>query len=297
MTSQQDEQDRPVPRALVAGATGRLGERTCLGLARRGADLVLLARCPERAEATAKRVRDAAAHAGADIEVAVHLADLSLLAEAERVGDEIVAAHPRIDIVIHHAELRTDIAQTTPEGLPDLVTVNYLAPWVLTDRLIPALRRAEHARVITIGPWSTDPPAELTLPEDLIDADWLTRRRPHGLYAASKLLDVMFSQELARRRADIGLRAICVDPAAASGWGLWALADPRRWSVPPFGGDRRNLAAVATLVVAAALEPRFADVNGGLVSEQATPVHPPRPADDSALRRRLWEVTEAVTAH
>lgn len=119
------------PIVVITGATNGLGQLVAIELAKRGAHLVLTARNKKKAEMTKKILNDIAPKA----EVDFFFGDLSLMAEVRRVGEEIKTAYPKIDVLVNNAGLHAFEQRITSEGFSEMIAVNYLAPWLLTNVL------------------------------------------------------------------------------------------------------------------------------------------------------------------
>jgi NAD(P)-dependent dehydrogenase (short-subunit alcohol dehydrogenase family) len=130
---------------LVTGATSGLGEVAATRLARLGARVLLLARSAKKAESTRARVAAATGHD----DLGVYVADLSDLCAVRDAGEEIVAAEPRLDVLIHNAGALLTERRETREGYESTFTTMVLAPVLLTDRLLPRLR-ASRGRIVFV---------------------------------------------------------------------------------------------------------------------------------------------------
>ncbi|MFF3658815.1 SDR family NAD(P)-dependent oxidoreductase [Streptomyces olivochromogenes] len=131
----------------MTGATNGMGRLAALDLARRGARLGVVARSRPKADALRQEIEQVAPGTPID----VFRADLSLLAEVRRAGEEIAAHCPRIDVLINNAGLHAFSRRVTSEGYAEMTAVNYLAPWVLTDVLRDRLTASAPARIVTVG--------------------------------------------------------------------------------------------------------------------------------------------------
>lgn len=281
------------PVMVVTGATNGIGEAAAIELARRGARVGIVARNPAKAEATVARARSVAPHASVD----VFHGDLALMADVRRVAAELLDRYERIDVLVNNAGIQLRRQRTTSEGFPEMVAVNYLAPWLLTSLLRERLVASAPARVVVtaseahrIG-WTVDPDTILTDTSDFGRAGVLPA------YGKTKLLDVLFTLELADRLAGTGVSANCGCPGLVA-TGL-AGSDNRAERVGTVLSRTpivRRPEQGARVLVRLATDPQFATRSGEFVS--STPLAgliPSIPAvRDTTLRRRLWDATEAV---
>ncbi|MFZ6179033.1 SDR family NAD(P)-dependent oxidoreductase [Nannocystis pusilla] len=281
----------PAPRIVLTGATNGLGRVAAGELARRGARLAVIARDREKAERTRAELRAAGTGASVDL----FFADLTRLAEVRRAGEEIAAQYGRVDVLINNAGVHAFEQRVTPDGLPEMIAVNYLAPWLLTRSLVPALTAAGRARVVTVASEASRRHGTLSLPEDLTDTRPFTARGSSAIYGKSKLLDILFSLELARRLEGTGVEAVCLDPGfnvTGLGRDLWFAAPLERVLQRLRVGDP---ARGAGLIVELAIGSSIAERDGRYITVKGPrAITPAPPGDDPALQRRLWDETEAL---
>jgi NAD(P)-dependent dehydrogenase (short-subunit alcohol dehydrogenase family) len=278
---------------VVTGATNGIGEAASIELARRGARVGIVARNPEKAAATVTKIRDATPGAMVD----VFIGDLGLMDDVRDVAAEILNTYEHIDVLVNNAGIQLTQQRETAEGLPEMVAVNYLAPWLLTSLLRDRLVASAPSRVVVtaseahrIG-WSVDPDTILT------DLSPFGRARVLSAYGKSKLLDVLFTLELAEQLEGTGVTANCCCPGmVATGLaGTENTADRvcRALSRTPL---MRRPDQGARVLVRLATDPEFATRTGEFIS--STPLAgfvPPIPSvSDIALRKRLWSKTEEL---
>lgn len=281
----------PAPVIVVTGATSGLGRLAALRLAAQGAHLVLPARNADRAAETVERIRSVVPFAV----VETPLADLSRMHDVSRLGREIAAAHPRVDVLINNAGLHAFAPRTTADGYSEMMAVNYFAPWLLTHELRGALAAAPAARVVTVASEASRRHGELRIPEDLTATPSFTARESSEAYGRSKLLDIMFTKELARRVADTRITALCLDPGFnVTGLGRevrGAAVLERILRVLHIGNPQRG----SDLIVRLATEEAFATRSGEYWTVRGPrAIQPVRPGDDVDLRRELWVQTERL---
>ncbi|MFE7225256.1 SDR family NAD(P)-dependent oxidoreductase [Nocardioides sp. NPDC057577] len=278
------------PTIVVTGATGGLGALATTSLAATGARLILVARSAERAEQTISSLRDSTS-----VEPEVFLADLSRPAEVRRAGEEIRSRHERIDVLINNAGLHAFEPRLTDDGLPEMVAVNYLAPFVLTRELLPSLLRSPAGRVVNVASEASRRHGDFRIPDVLTDTSPFTARGSSERYGQSKLLDIMFTLTLARRLADTTVTANCVDP----GFNVTGLGR----ELPFAAGLEQVLRTLrvgdpargAGLIVDLATEARYAGRTGLYVTEKRRrELVPVDPATDAAAQDELWRSTEQL---
>jgi retinol dehydrogenase 12 len=278
---------------IVTGATNGIGEAAAMELARRGARVGIVARNPGKAASTVARIEADVPGAAVD----VFLGDLSLMADVRTVAAEILDRYPRIDVLVNNAGIQLAEQRPTSEGLPEMVAVNYLAPWLLTALLRARLVASTPARVVVTASeahrvgWTLDPETVLT------DLTPFGRGGRLAAYGRTKLLDVLFTMELAERLEGTGVTANCGCPGlVATGLaGTDNLAD-RTGTALSRTPLVRTPEQGARVLVRLATEPPFGKRSGEFLS--STPLASLLPAipavRDVELRRRLWEETEAL---
>jgi NAD(P)-dependent dehydrogenase (short-subunit alcohol dehydrogenase family) len=271
---------------LVTGATTGIGLATAVGLARAGAHVIIGARTRERGEAARERV---AGVTGSD-RLEVMVADLSIQAEVRRLAEEVVASHPRLDVLVNNAGMVFSERQETADGIERTWGLNHLAPFLLTNLLTDLLVASRPARVVTVA---SNAYTRATL--DLDDPQY-TRRpyRSFGAYGQSKLANILFTLELARRLEGRGVTANCLHPGfvrsefgtRTNGWLRLGIGIARPFGLTPEQGARTSIYL--------ATSPDVADVSGRYFVN-CRPAQPRPQAADAEMARRLWEVSERMT--
>jgi len=117
------------------------------------------------------------------------------MSDVNKIGQEIAAAYPVIDVLLNNAGIHAFKPRVTTEGFPEMIAVNYLAPWLLTHVLKPSLQNAEKARVVNVASEASCNHGVLKLPEDLTDTEHFTARGSSAIYGKTKLLNIMFTME------------------------------------------------------------------------------------------------------
>lgn len=279
---------------VLTGGTSGIGEAAALKLAKMGARLVLVARDGSRAEATLKRLQKVSpggTHATAQAPAhTAHLADLSLVAETQRVAREIAAVEPRIDVLINNAGLICARRQVTAEGYELTFATNHLAYFVLTHGLLARMLASAPARIVNTA-------SEVHRGTQLDFSDLQSEHGYSGfaVYAKSKLANVLFTSELARRLSGRRVTANSLHPGVVSSrFGL-----PREGQ----GGDpssARFLSAHGILpeegaetIVYLASAADAANASGQYFN-RCSAIAPSKEAQDRAVAKKLWEESERL---
>src|SRR5262245_56826593 len=269
---------------VITGATSGIGQVAAEKLAAMGARLVLVARDKARGEAQLARLRQL----GPGANHAIHLADLSRLAEMKRVAAEIAATEPRIDVLINNAGALFASRQVTPDGLELTFATNHLAYFVLTHGLREPLRASAPARVVNVA---SDAHKGKRL--DFSDLQSGKNYRGFYVYGRSKLCNILFTRELARRWAGSGVNANSLHPGfvatrfgdQSGGLLSWAVRTAKFFAISPQKG--------AETIIHLASSPEVADADG-LYFYKCRPSTPTKEAQDDASARRLWQESEKL---
>ena len=263
---------------VATGATSGIGEVAARRLAEMGARLVLVARDQGRGEAALSRLRTGETDRGHTI----HYADLSRISEMKRVAAEIAGAEPRIDVLINNAGALFGSRQVTDDDLERTFAVNHLAYFVLTMGLRQRLIAGSPARIV-----NTASEAHRGCKLDFGDLQSTHGYSGFKVYGRSKLCNILFTRELARRWRGQGVSANCLHPGfvatrfgdGSGGMLSSAVRVAKIFAISPEQG--------AETIVYLASSPDVADVSGEYFYKcrRATPTQEAR--DDSAAER-LW---------
>lgn len=195
---------------VVTGASNGIGKETARELARRGAQVVLLCRNRDKGEAAREDIRASAPDAALDLVIC----DLSSQASIRQAAAEILSRYPKIHVLVNNAGISIDFRAQSVDGIELTLATNHLGPFLLTHLLGDALAAAAPARVVTVSSLMQGPGR---IHWD--DLEFQRTRFSWGkVYGQSKLMNVMFSHELARRWKDRGVTSNSVHPGViASG--------------------------------------------------------------------------------
>lgn len=275
---------------ILTGATSGIGLAAGKELARRGAWLAIVARDGARGAAAADRIAEAGGGARPD----VLLADLGSQAAVWRLAVEILERYPRIDVLANNAGAVMGSWGLTDEGIERTWAVNHLGPFLLTNLLLDRLKQSAPARVITTA---SDAHRGAQVPFDDLDGRRAYGRgldRGFGRYGQTKLANILFTKELARRLRGTGVTAYSFHPGlVASNFNRnnGALMRFGMTVVKPFS---RSPEKGAETLVWLADSPDVADESGGYYVDQRL-ASPTPEAQDAAAAERLWTVSEEQT--
>lgn len=263
---------------VVTGASSGIGLYTALGLARTGMQLIMAGRNRDRTEMARRfvieRVRDA--------KVETLLADFASLTAVRDLAAEILARHNRLDLLVNNAGLVSPHYRLSNDGYELTFAVNHLAPFLLTNLLLDRLKASSPPRIITVAS-RAHRGQRIDLATITGSRDWSIRKA----YGRSKLCNILFTRELARRLDGTGVVAMCLHPGfVATGLGhhggvveiYWRLMRPLMLSV--------EKGAETPLFLATVSDPNL--FNGGYIVNKAL-AQPDPAALDNGMARRLWD--------
>jgi len=265
----------------ITGATSGIGEVAAIRLAEQGARIVFTARDETRAQATMTKLR--AANGAADH--AAIIADLSRLDEMKRVGLEL-AALPRIDVLINNAGALFNHRRETADGLEMTFALNHMAYFVVTDIVLPRL--GPGARIVNV--------ASRAHRGATLDFDDLQSKRGYSgfaVYSKSKLCNILFTRELARRLPE-GVTANCLHPgfvATRFGDQSGGLMRHLIRVAKPLGAIAPEEGAKTIIYLAAA--PEVEGVSGEYFYQCRIDT-PSAEARSDADAKRLWEISRRI---
>ena len=271
---------------IITGATSGIGLAAAEALAAKGASLVLIGRDRARGEAALARVRAA----GPGVRAAVHYADLLHLAEVRRLGAELLAAYPRIDVLVNNAGALFQRRELTKDGLERTYALNHVAYFLLTHHLRDRLVASSPARVVNVASRAHERASAIDF------SDLEQRYSGWTAYCQSKLANILFTRELARRLAGTGVTANCLHPGfVASRFG-----DNNRGALRWGFGLAKRLVAIseergAETIVYLASDPATAGTTGSYFV-RSRPATPSAAAQDDRSAAWLWEISAKLAA-
>lgn len=276
---------------LVTGATNGIGLEASRALAKMGARVVLVGRNPQKTAQVLDDLKKDTNNPDLDMLVG----DLSLVAETRRLADEFKARYDRLDVLLNNAGAIFTSRQVTAEGFEMTFALNHLSYFVMTNALLDLLRDSAPARVINVSSSAHRMVGRL-------DFDNLQGEKGYGpqsafsIYSASKLMNIMFTYELARRLEGTGITANALHPGVVrTGFGH---NNSRMMSAfmrifQGVGGISAKQGADNSVYLASS--PEVANVTGKYFEKRKAVASSPASMDKAGWER-LWQVSEEATA-
>lgn len=264
---------------LVTGATSGIGEATARGLARLGATVIVHGRDLTRCETVAEHIRQDSGNS----DVAFVVGDLASMAAVRGLSADLLQRFDHLHVLINNAGAMYPTRRETVDGLESTFAVNHLAPFLLTNLLLDVLQTSAPSRIINVSSG-----AHRRAALDFTDLESRDAYEPRSVYARSKLMNLLFSRELARRLAGTGVTVNALAPGIVhtefgvkDGMGADQQAVMDR-GIAPDDGARTS--------VFLASSPDVEGVSGGYFTDCAPAEVGPFARDDAAARR-LWDLS------
>ncbi len=273
--------------ALVTGANSGLGKAVAMALARAGARTLMLCRSAERGAAAREDIVAATGNARVELLVCDLASQADIRATAATVHERVDALH----LLVNNAGTAFAERGLTADGVERSLAVNHLAPFLLTNLLLDLLRAGAPSRIVNVG-------TRIDAAMDFGDLNWERRRyRMMRAYGESKLGNIHFTRELARRLAGTGVTVNCVFPGVflsnlggtdgAQNWALKVFAKTFGWALPkPEQAAERVLYLLTSDAVAGVSGEYFGD---------RKPMRAPAQANDPAASAELWRISARLT--
>lgn len=272
---------------LVTGATAGIGLVTARELARTGATVVGVGRHPEKSAAVAKQIREATRNPNVEF----LLADLSVQKQVRALAQTFRERYARLDVLINNAGAVYLNRQESADGLELTFALNHLSYFLLTNLLLDMLRANAPARIVNVSSRAHIRAAGLNF------NDLQNRRGYFGMnvYSQSKLCNVLFTHELARRLAGANITVNALHPGVVAtnfflnNGLLGQLARPilNLISMRPEDGAKTSLYL--------ATSPEVEGVTGKYFDHHQREVPASKAASDRVAQLRLWQVSEQLT--
>ena len=265
---------------IVTGASAGMGRQISLQLARSGATVVLVCRDAGRGEEALNYVRSASGNDAVEL----MLADLSSQRSIRALAHDFIRTHDRLDVLVNNAGVTLPRRTETEDGIETVFATNHLAPFLLTNLLLPLLKASAPSRIVTA---SSAAQAMARL-----DLDDLQRRNDYkeiDAYNQTKLLNLLFTYELARRLEATGVTANAVEP----GFVKTSMKVPFPYTL--FSFMRQPVEKGAWISVHAATSPALDGVSGAFLSNRGVQIRSSKASYDEDAQRRLWQISADLT--
>src|SRR5262245_19188687 len=272
---------------LITGATNGIGLAAAEAFAALGANLAIVGRSKTRTRIALARIEAAAARGAT---VVSFINDRSSQASLPKLAGEVLARYPRLNVLVNNAGAMYRTRQLSKDGIELTWAINHLAPFLLSKLLLPRLKECATARIITTASHAHQ---GALIPFHDLSAD--RSYRGYGRYCETKLANILFTTELARRLEGTGVTANCFHPgvvATAFNRNNGLMADFWMTMLRPMA---RIPQKGAETLVWLATSPDVANVGGEYFFDQNR-ISPSLEAQDVDTARRLWEISERQCA-
>lgn len=271
---------------MVTGATAGIGKVTARDLARRGATVIAVGRNPEKCETVVREIRTVTDNPN----VIYMVADLSAQSEIHRLATDFLARYDRLDVLVNNAGAVFTKRRESEDGIEMTFALNHLNYFLLTHLLLPALHIAPAARVVNVA---SD--AHVTGTINFEDLEFKQRRyNAFAAYTQSKLANILFTYELARRLQGTSVTANALHPGFVStrfgtnNGGIFKLIP----FVARFFGVNEEKGAETSIYLASS--PDVEGVSGAYYSEGRLATSK-QISYDITVQQRLWEISDVMT--
>lgn len=271
---------------IVTGANSGIGRAASMGLAKLGADLVMVCRNREKGESARAEI----ARASGNSSVELVACDLSIMSNIRRLASDFEGSHSRLNVLVNNAGSVFQGYAETPDSFERTMAINYFSPFLLTNLLLPLLKASAPSRVVNVASGSHF--------RGRIGLDNVNGKGSAGgfgleAYGRSKLALVLFTYELSRRLAGTDVTANCLHPGAVRTniWGHSGFVSPLVKLASLF---MRSPEKGAETVVYLASSPEVDGVTGKYFFD-LKPRRSSEASYDESLAAGLWNLSERMT--
>lgn len=277
---------------LVTGATSGIGQATATGLAKLGAQVIITGRNRQRGEAAVKEIQQASGNSKVDLMIA----DMTSQAEIHQLADNVIACYPRLDVLVNNVGMVVPNRQLTVDGIELNFAVNHLAPFLLTQRLLPLVKSSAPARVVNVTGGM------------LGKVDLANLQAEHGSYVGftayshSKSILMAASYEWAQRLEGTGVTVNVAYPGSVLSTNMGSQPSTLPiWMRPLFTLVRRVMdktaeeAAQSSIYLASS--PDVEGVTGHYFNTNSKSVKWNAAVYDASIRQAIWDISERLIKH
>lgn len=270
---------------LVTGGNSGIGFTTVTQLAKLGATVILVARDAKKGQAA---VTQAKLDSGSQ-NIVLMLADLALQSDVRKLALEVKGRYEKLDVLVNNAAIIPPERLVTAEGMEMQLAVNHLAPFLLTNLLLEPLQKAEQGRVVTVSSMAHRS-GKIDF-NDIQQLEYDQKAAPAKgwqAYCNTKLMNILFSSELARQLAGTRVTSNALHPGVI-GSNLWRTMPSflqwmtRMLMVKPERGSRTSVYLSSS--------PEVSKVTGKYFLDNCNQAEPTQTARDTDLQKKLWEVS------
>jgi NAD(P)-dependent dehydrogenase (short-subunit alcohol dehydrogenase family) len=267
---------KPINRQtiLITGATDGIGKLAALTLAGQQARLLVHGRNKDKVARVVAELTEASANP----KIEGFTADLSSLMQVSGLAEEVLAANPGLDVLINNAGVGTADAGLSADGYELRFAVNYLAPFLLTQLLLPGLRKSAPARIVNVSSAGQHP---IDFNDVMLENDFDGMRA----YCQSKLALIMFTIDLAAQVKPDQITVNCLHPGTYLDTNMVRRAGVTPWGEPQSGADAEVFLAVSSDVE---------DITGKYFNVK-TEARANAQAYDATARKTLWDLSLRLT--
>jgi len=272
---------------LITGATDGIGKEAAIEMAKNGYNLILIGRSKEKGKKVTEEIKKVAE----SIDIEYFVADLMLMKEVSRVADEVSKKYDKIDVLINNVGAYFAFRDVTEEGFERTFALNHLGYFLMTKKLLPLVEKSDYKRIVNVSS-----SAHYGIDFEFDNMNGEKKYSGFDTYKKSKLANVMFTYELAKRIEKTGITANCLHPGfVATKFGnnnniLWR-------SVISFA---KLLMAIsvkdgAKTTVHLACSDEIADTNGRFFADCKVKEGSSKAKNDEH-NKKLWELSEKLVA-
>jgi NAD(P)-dependent dehydrogenase (short-subunit alcohol dehydrogenase family) len=280
MTNQNVNMDGKV--ALVTGANSGIGKETALALARLQADLVIVCRDQERGRAALEDIKSKSANSSVELMIC----DLSSQTQIHKLAEEFKQKHKRLDVLVNNAGVILTRRRVTEDGLESTFAINHLAYFLLTNLLLDLIIQSAPARIVNVS--------STVHKSATIDFDDLQSERSYSAmraYGQSKLANVLFTYELARRLEGTRVTVNCLHPGVIATNIFRDISGMVGAAAKLFLKSPRRGAETSIYL---ATSPEVEGVTGKYFDDRRA-VRSSTESYDEAIAEKLWQVSKQLT--
>lgn len=269
---------------IITGVTSGMGLATAMALARQGYTLGIVCRNEQKGKVILETIKKNTSND----RVTLFIADLSVISEIRKIAAEIYKRFPAIDILINNAGVINPVRILTVDGYESTFALNHLGYFLLTILLMPALKAAPKGRIVSVASQ-----AGMIGSIHFDDLHFNNGYSSMKAYAQSKLANIMFTYELARKLSGSTVTANCLHPGVVRTNFGKELKGFLGWIFKKFTGLMRTAEKGAETIIWLATSPDVEGISGKYFKDKKE-IRSNKSSYDIAFQQRLWQVSEQL---